>query len=177
MIKIALYILVLCLIVLFLYVLTRPSSFRLERRLKMRASPEKIFPLINNFRNWKQWSPYDSMDPNMLRTYSGEPEGVGCVYEWHGDPKSVGEGRMQIVASDAPHNLLIELDFLKPFEAHNMAEFSLIPMGEETRVSWAMFGDQSFTAKFMSLFFNMEKMVGPQFEEGLENLKAVVEAK
>ena len=110
----------------------------------------------------------------MKRTYSGTPKGKGTVYDWDGN-KNVGLGRMEITDS-APAKIVIRLDFLKPFEAHNTAEFTLAQQGESTQVTWAMYGPSPFMSKLMGLFFNMEKMVGPDFEAGLVNLKSAAEA-
>ncbi len=156
------------------YVLSRPDSFRLERSTLIQAPPETIFPLIDNFRNWNQWSPWDKVDPQMQRTYTGPDHGVGCCYAWNGN-KNVGSGSMEITESQASSRILLKLDFKTPFEAHNMTEFTLVPEGSGTRVTWAMFGPQPFMAKLMGLVFNMEKMVGPQFEAGLAAMKALAE--
>lgn len=156
------------------YVHSRPDSFRLERSTLIQAPPETIFPLIDNFRNWNHWSPWDKVDPQMQRTYSGPDHGVGCSYAWNGN-KNVGSGSMEITESIASSRILLKLDFKTPFEAHNMTEFTLVPEGAGTRVTWAMFGPQPFIAKLMGLVFNMEKMVGPQFEAGLATMKALAE--
>jgi Polyketide cyclase / dehydrase and lipid transport len=175
MLKIILYVLCLAIVLLLLYAATRPDSFRIERTILIKASADKIFPFFNNFHHWPQWSPYEGLDPRMKRSYSGANEGVGAAYDWSGDAKTVGQGRMEIVASERPYQVLMNLEFVRPFEAHNMAEFNLQPKGQATEVTWAMFGEQSFSARLMGLFFSMEKMVGPQFEQGLQNLKAVAE--
>ena len=148
---------------------TRPNHFRLERSTVIAAPPETIRPLIADFRAWRDWSPWEGKDPAMKRTLSGAEAGVGAVYGWEGNGQ-VGTGRMEIV-DDAPRRVAIKLDFLKPFEAHNLAEFTLAPEAAGTRVTWAMSGPQPFVAKLMSLVFSMERMVGPDFEAGLANLK------
>ncbi len=151
------------------YAATRPDHFRLERSTVIAAPPETIRPLIADFRAWRDWSPWEGKDPSMKRTLSGAEAGVGAVYGWEGNGQ-VGTGRMEIV-EDAPRRVAIKLDFLKPFEAHNLAEFTLAPEAAGTRVTWAMSGPQPFVAKLMSLVFSMERMVGPDFEAGLANLK------
>lgn len=148
---------------------TRPNHFRLERSTVIAAPPETIRPLIADFRAWRDWSPWEGKDPAMKRTLSGAEAGGGAVYGWEGNGQ-VGTGRMEIV-DDAPRRVAIKLDFLKPFEAHNLAEFTLAPEAAGTRVTWAMSGPQPFVAKLMSLVFSMERMVGPDFEAGLANLK------
>lgn len=157
----------------------KSEDFRIERSTFIAAAPSAIFPLISDFRRWTEWSPYEGLDPRMERIYSGPDRGVGAVYEWKGSSK-VGVGRMEILQADALSRVLIKLDFFKPFEAHNQAEFTITPEAGGSRVSWAMFGPQACGANavlhfIMGLLFNMEKMVGGQFEDGLRRLKAVVE--
>jgi uncharacterized protein YndB with AHSA1/START domain len=152
----------------------KPDRFRIERSTSIKAPPEKIFALINDFRNWRAWSPWERMDPNLTRSYSGAERGEGAVYAWEGNNK-VGKGRMEIVEAPPPSRIAIRLDFLKPFEAHNTAEFTLVPRGESTEVTWAMHGPNPFMMKVMSLFMSMDRMVGKDFERGLANLKAIAE--
>ncbi|MDP2803560.1 MAG: SRPBCC family protein [Phreatobacter sp.] len=151
----------------------RPDHFRLERSTLIAAAPETIRPLIADFRVWRYWSPWEAKDPGMKRTLSGAEAGVGAVYGWEGNGQ-VGTGRMEIV-EDTPRQIAIKLDFLKPFEAHNLAEFTLVPEGAGTRVTWAMSGPQPFIARLMTMVFSMERMVGPDFEAGLANLKRQAE--
>jgi hypothetical protein len=153
---------------------TRPNTFRIERSATIAAPPEKIVALIDDFHAWGQWSPWEKIDPTMTRTFEGPERGVGAIYGWAGNGKA-GTGRMEIL-EDTPAKVLIKLDFIKPFEAHNTAIFTLEPQGDATRVVWAMEGGQPFMAKLMGLVFNMEKMVGPDFEKGLADLKRAAEA-
>lgn len=153
---------------------TRPNAFRIERSALIAAPSTKIVPLIDDFHAWGQWSPWEKIDPTMNRTFEGPERGVGAVYGWSGNGKA-GSGRMEILES-GPSKVVIKLDFLKPFEAHNTAIFVLEPQGDATRVVWSMEGPQPFVAKLMSLVFNMEKMVGPDFEKGLADLKRAAEA-
>ena len=149
----------------------KPATFRITRATSINASPEKIFPLIADFRAWSAWSPWEKMDPALKRTYAGSASGTGAVYEWEGNSK-VGKGRMEIIDAPPPSRVAIKLDFLKPFEAHNTAEFTLMPRGNTTDVTWAMHGPNLFIGKVMSLFVSMDRMVGKDFETGLANLKA-----
>lgn len=153
---------------------TRPDSFRVERSITVAAPPEKIFPLINDLRLWAGWSPWEKMDPLMKRTHSGPPAGVGATYDWQGN-KQVGTGRMRILQAAAPSQVVIQLDFLAPFEAHNTAEFTLTPQAGGTQVRWAMTGPSPYLAKLMHLFVSMDSMVGKDFEAGLQSLKALAE--
>ncbi|HEX2511926.1 MAG TPA: SRPBCC family protein [Xanthobacteraceae bacterium] len=153
---------------------TKPDSFRVERRIAIKAPPEKIFPLINDFHAWPAWSPWEKKDPAMKRTHSGAQSGKGAVYAWEGN-KSVGKGSMEIMESSPPSRLLIALSFMMPFEAKNAAEFTLAPSGDTTTVNWAMYGPNLFIGKVMSTFMNMDRMIGKDFEEGLANMKVAAE--
>lgn len=152
---------------------TRPDTFGVKRSIAIKAPPEKIIGYIQDFRRWTAWSPYEKLDPKMQRTYSGADHGVGAVYAWAGEGKA-GEGRMEILEV-TPTRVRIKLDFLKPFEGHNIAVFALEPQGETTRVTWSMEGPSPFVAKVMGLFFNMDQMIGKDFEDGLADLKASAE--
>ncbi|MDB5096181.1 MAG: polyketide cyclase [Cyanobacteria bacterium RYN_339] len=151
----------------------KPDTFRVERHTAMKAPPAKIFPLINDFHKWALWSPYEKLDKNLKRTYSGAEAGKGSVYEWEGNDNA-GKGRMEIVEA-APTKVTIKLDFYKPFEAHNTAEFIMVPAGDSTEVTWAMGGPQPFIGKVMCLFFSMDTLVGKDFAEGLATMKALAE--
>ena len=153
---------------------TRPDSFSVQRAAIVSAPPEKIFPLINDFRQWGNWSPYEHKDPAMKRTFSGAVRGKGAVYAWEGD-KNVGKGRMEILEASAPSKIAIKLDFFTPFEAHNTAEFTMLPHEDATRVIWRMHGPVPFMARIMHLFINIDNMVGKDFEAGLANLKRLAE--
>jgi hypothetical protein len=170
-IGIAVVILVVCILAL---AASKPDAFRIERSQRMKASPEKIYAVINDFHRWSEWSPWEKLDPQLKRTYGGSASGQGAVYEWQGN-KQVGQGRMEIREALPPSKVTIQLDFLKPFEAHNTAEFALEKQGEFTNVTWAMQGRQPFMFKAMGLFFSMDKMVGKDFEKGLDNMKGIVE--
>ena len=152
----------------------RPDRFRIERSIRIAAPREKLFSYVADLNNFDAWSPWSALDPAMRKTHSGAASGVGAAYEWQGNNK-VGHGRMEILEAVAPERVLIKLDFLKPFEAHNMAEYLLAESGGETEFTWAMHGPNSFMSKVMGLFFSMDKMVGAQFEQGLASLKALIE--
>jgi uncharacterized protein YndB with AHSA1/START domain len=161
-------------IAILVFATTKPDTFRVERSTTIKASPEKIYPLINDLHSWTKWSPYEKKDPDMKRTHSGAASGQGAVYEWDGD-KNVGKGRMEITESSPASRVVIKLDFLAPFEAHNTAEFTFQPQGDATQVTWSMYGPANYMSKLMSVFFNMDKMVGDDFAIGLANLKAAAE--
>jgi uncharacterized protein YndB with AHSA1/START domain len=167
-------ILVLGVVGILAYAATRPATFRVQRTATIKAPPDKIFPLINEFRNWSEWSPYEKKDPAMKRTMGGTTSGKGATYAWNGD-RNVGEGHMEIIEVAPPSKVVIKLDFLRPFEAHNTAEFTLAPKGEATDVTWAIHGPNLFVGKVMGLFINMDNMIGKDFEAGLANLKSLAE--
>jgi uncharacterized protein YndB with AHSA1/START domain len=141
----------------------------------VKAPPENIFPLINDFHQWASWSPWENKDPGMKRTFSGTASGRGAVYAWDGN-KNVGSGRMEILDASSPSKIVIKLDFFKPFEAHNTAEFTMLPQGDATtNVNWVMRGPATFMSKVMQVFMNIDSMVGKDFETGLSNLKKLTE--
>jgi carbon monoxide dehydrogenase subunit G len=159
---------------LLVFAATRPDTFRVERSATIAAPAARIFPHLDDFHRWGAWSPWEKLDPALKRTFSGAESGAGAVYAWEGNSK-VGQGRMEILESDAPSRLRIQLDFIKPFEAHNTTVFALAPEGDATRVTWVMDGRHNLVSKLMGVFMNMDRMVGNDFERGLANLKAVAE--
>ncbi len=156
-----------------IYAATKPDSFRIERSTTIKASPEKISAYLTDFKQWSAWSPWEEKDPSMKRTFSGAANGKGAVYGWEGN-KNVGTGRMEVLDVQ-PQKVIIKLDFLAPFEAHNTTEYVLEPQGDSTKLTWAMFGPSNYMSKVMTTFMSMEKMVGPDFEAGLAKLKAAAE--
>lgn len=151
-----------------------PVPFTVKRSLDIRAPAEALFARIVDLHGWAAWSPYEKKDPAMKKGFAGAACGVGAVYEWQGN-RSVGKGRMEIVEAARPSKVRIDLHFMKPFEAHNIAEFTLEPRGDNTTVTWAMYGSLHFIARVMGLFISMDKMIGNDFAAGLANLKAVAE--
>lgn len=174
MIKIVIAVILVVLTVFLGYAKTKPNSFRYERKILVKASPEKIFAILNDLHQGGKWSPFEKLDPDMKRTFSGPETGVGSVYEWDGNSKA-GAGRMEIVESVPSSKIIMTLDFVKPFEAHNNAEFTLTPKGDETEVTWAMYGPNPYIGKVMSIVFDCEKMVTTAFEAGLASLKCLAE--
>jgi hypothetical protein len=175
MLKTILILVVIAIAAVFIYAATRPDNFRVERSADIAAPPEKIYVLIRDLRRWRDWSPYEKKDPAMQRTLSGPPAGVGAAYAWKGN-KEVGEGRMEIIEATLPSQVRLQLDFIAPFQAHNIAEFSLQPQGTITRVTWALSGPSPFITKLIGVFMNMDKMIGGDFETGLAQLKALAES-
>ena len=148
----------------------KPDSFSVRREIKVQAAPERIFSLIDDFHRWGSWSPWENKDPAMKRSFGGPANGRGAVYAWDGN-KSVGSGRMEILESSPASKILIKLDFFKPFEGHNTAEFTLLPQGGATHVIWLMHGPASLMSRVMQVFVNLDHMIGKDFEVGLANLK------
>ena len=174
MIKTIVIVVVVLLAILLIYAAIKPDTFRVERTASMKAVPEKIFPLINDIHQWELWSPWEKGDSAIKRTYSGAASGKGAVYEWNSD-KQVGQGRMEILESSPPSKVVLKIDFIKPMEGHNTIEFAVMPQGDTTMVTQAMYGPNPYLTRLMTIFFSMDKMVGSKFEEGLANLKAMVE--
>jgi uncharacterized protein YndB with AHSA1/START domain len=155
------------------YAASKPDTFTVQRSVLIDAPPEQIFPLMDDLRAQSAWSPFEK-DPNMKRTHSGPARGPGAVYAWDGD-RRVGAGQIAITSSTPPTKVVLALQMVRPFKADNSVEFTLDRSGIGTRVTWAMRGRQPFMAKLMGLVMNCDKMVGTQFEEGLANLKTLVE--
>jgi hypothetical protein len=152
----------------------KPDIFSVRREIDIKAPPEAIFPLISDFHRWGAWSPWENKDPAMRRSFSGAASGEGAVYGWEGN-RNVGSGRMEIMDTVVPTKIVIKLDFIKPFEGHNTAEFTMLPRGDATHVSWLMTGASPLIGKIMHVFINMDAMVGKDFAIGLANLKRLTE--
>jgi uncharacterized protein YndB with AHSA1/START domain len=153
---------------------TKPDTLRVQRSIAINAPPERIFPLIADFHQWVTWSPYEQKDPAMKRTYDGAERGKGAIYAWNGD-KNVGSGRMEILEATAPQKIVIKLDFFTPIEGHNTAEFTMLPQGDGTHVTWLMHGPARFVTKLIQVVMNLDNMIGKDFEAGLAKLKQITE--
>ncbi len=151
----------------------QPNSFTVAREGHINAPPDKVHGLINDFHEWTRWSPWEKMDPNLTRKFSGASSGTGAAYDWSGN-KKVGQGRMDITGT-TPSRIDIDLHFMKPFEVRNKTVFSLSPRDGGTDVRWEMNGTSPFMFKVMGLFKNMDQMIGKDFEAGLANMKAAAE--
>jgi uncharacterized protein YndB with AHSA1/START domain len=152
----------------------KPDDFRIERKANIKAPPEKVFGYLNDFKQWSAWSPWDKKDPAMKRNFGATTSGKGATYAWEGN-KDVGVGSMEVMESAPPTRITIKLSFVKPFAATNTVDFTLTPAAGGTDVTWGMAGKNNFMAKIMQVFMSMDKMVGPDFEAGLANLKAAAE--
>lgn len=152
----------------------KPADYRISRSTLIGAPVKAIVPQIENFHRWEAWSPWEHLDPTMRKTFEGPETGVGAIYAWAGNSK-VGEGRMTVVESRAGERLGIKLEFMKPFPSVCESGFTFQPEGQGTRVTWTMSGRHAPVARVMMLFMNMDRMVGGQFERGLEKLRTLVE--
>jgi uncharacterized protein YndB with AHSA1/START domain len=155
-----------------IYAARKPDSFRVERSVSIPATPEHIFPLLNDFHQWEAWSPWEKIDPAVQRIYHSTTAGVGATYEWKGNNK-VGHGKMEIIESIPSTRVRLKIDFISPFEAHNTVEFTLTPQGNTTLLTQAMYGPSPFVSKLVSMFCSMDKMVGEKYEQGLASIKTL----
>ncbi|MBI3789448.1 MAG: SRPBCC family protein [Gemmatimonadetes bacterium] len=160
--------------VILVLAMTKPSTFEVVRRATIKAPAEKLFPLVNDFHGWAAWSPWEELDPTMQRTFTGPASGLGAAYAWQGN-KKVGSGRMEITGETRPTNVTIKLDFITPWEGHNVTVFSFTPVADGTEVTWTMTGPTNFMWKVMSVFMNMGDMIGKDFDKGLAKMKRVGE--
>lgn len=153
---------------------TRPDTFRIERSVTIKAPPEKVFGLINDLHQWEGWSPWEKVDPDVKRTYNNVASGKGAIYGWNGN-KNIGEGRMEIIESLPPSKVVLQMNFIKPFESQSKIEFTLTAQSGETKVTQSMYGPNTYISKVMGIFFSMEKIIGEKYEEGLASLKEIAE--
>lgn len=153
----------------------QPNEYRVERTKAIDAPAEVVFAQIDDFRLWEKWSPWERLDPNMKKTYSGPEHQVGASYAWQGN-KDVGSGNMTVVEREAPTALAVRLEFIEPFASVAQNGFSLFGANDSTQITWWMEGENDFMGKAFSLFMNMDTMIGGDFERGLESLKTVSEA-
>ncbi len=166
---------VLALVALVVLVNSRPDTFQVSRSVEIEAPAEVIFPHVNNLKAWEAWSPFEKVDPGMSKSFEGAPQGEGAVMRWSGNAQA-GAGCTTIVASQPPHEIRIDLQMFKPFDCRNDVVFGFQPTGGGTEVSWTMSGKLGFLPKIAHLVFNMDKMVGGQFQQGLAQLKQIAEA-
>lgn len=152
----------------------KPDRFSVVREILVDANATELFPYINNLKLFRQWSPWEGKDSSMVAAHSGEDAGPGSIYEWSGN-KKVGQGRMEILSTEVNQQVIIKIDFIRPFEAHNTVEFLLTPELKKTRIEWKIHGPNAFMSKVMQVFVSMDKMMGADFERGLSNLQTLIE--
>jgi hypothetical protein len=165
------------LIVIFVgVVITRPDTFHVERTLNIGAPDDVIYAHLDDFHAWADWSPWEKLDPNMKKTFSGPERGIGATYQWQGNDK-VGTGKMTITESSPSSAMRINLEFIEPFKSEAVTGFEIAPRDEHTNdVTWWMDGNNDFMGKAFSLFMDMDAMIGADYMKGLTALKAVSEA-
>jgi len=151
-----------------------PKTYTVERRTVVGAPPERVRSELDDLRRWQGWSPWEGLDPDLQRTYTGPASGPGAAYAWSGSAKA-GRGRMEVVSS-TPEAVSIDIVFEKPFPSTSTSTFSLIPSGGSTEVVWAMVGPRPLVMRLLGAVISMEKIVGKDFERGLAQLKARAEA-
>ncbi len=151
------------------------DTYIVERTTTIAAAPEPVFDHIVDLRRWSDWSPWEGLDPDVVKEYSGPDAGPGAKYAWSGN-RRVGQGSMEITATTEPHNVTIALEFVKPFRASNTTVIELWPEGDGTQVTWTMTGELTLLTRLIGFVKSMDSMIGPDFERGLSQLKAVVEA-
>lgn len=171
--KISLAVLVL-LAALLLFAATRPGSFAVQRTASIRAPADKIYPLIQDMHEFNTWNPFNQKDPNAKGSYSGPAAGPGARYAFEGN-QEIGKGSLEITVAQAPDRVAMRLQMLEPFAAENDVEFRLRPQGDSTEVTWTMRGASPYLAKLAGLFFDMDQMIGRDFETGLQSLKSKAE--
>jgi Polyketide cyclase / dehydrase and lipid transport len=157
------------------FVATRPDTYVVQRSQRIEAPAEIVFAHLEDFRAWKAWSPWEKVDPGMQRTYSGPVKGVGAGYAWEGNRK-VGKGRMTVTEASPPTGLTCRLEFIEPFASVATAGFALEPQGSAVVATWRMDGKNNLMGKAMSVFMDLDRMIGTEFEKGLASLKALAEA-
>jgi len=167
-------VLVLVILAVALFAVTKPNILKVQRSITIAVPPEKVFALINDLHIWKDWNREDKEDPAMTRIYGGPSSGVGASCEWDGKGNT-GKGRMRITESQPPERVAVQVDLVKPFESHNLNVFSVASSGTATVVTWTWQGQNLYFMKMMSIFVNMDKMIGKHFESGLQNLKILAE--
>jgi uncharacterized protein YndB with AHSA1/START domain len=147
------------------------ATYTVERTRLLDAPPERVRSLIEDFHEWPRWSPWEEIDPTMQRTYGGPESGVGSTYSWSGNRKA-GRGRMEM-RSVIDQRIDIALHFEKPFTSDNDLSFLLEPRDGRTQLTWRMVGPRSRLMRLAGPLMNMDKLVGKDFERGLDRLEVV----
>jgi hypothetical protein len=150
------------------------AGFAVSRSTTVIADPARVHGLINSFHEWTAWSPWEDLDPELERDYSGPDRGVGARYAWSGNRRA-GQGSMEITSS-TPDEIGLRLAFLKPFRSSNDVTFSLVPAVDGTEVTWLMTGEQRGLMGLFGKVVSMDRLIGKDFEKGLTRLKAVAES-
>ncbi|MDO5505973.1 MAG: SRPBCC family protein [Pseudoxanthomonas suwonensis] len=169
MFKKIVFILLLLIGLLLVVAWTRPDTYTVERSGHAPAPPAQVFAMVGDFRNWPRWSPWEQLDPDMQRVFSVPQGNVGASYDWIGDDQA-GKGRMRILDAEPDRRLSVSLDFIEPMASSNRMDFAFLPEAGGTQVTWRMEGQHSFPTKVMSVFTSFDRLIGRDFEQGLQNL-------
>ena len=161
---------------LFVIAAFQPGEFRLERSITIAAAADQIFPMVDNLKKFNEWSPWAKLDPNAKTAFAGPEEGVGATFSWDGN-RDVGQESMSNIDSSPNERVRFRMDFIKPMQATNTAEFTFKSEENLTAVTWALYGHRTYLCKFANMVLDTDKMVGAEFEKGLGNLKDLVETK
>ncbi|MCC7297688.1 MAG: SRPBCC family protein [Bacteroidia bacterium] len=172
-IKILLIIAVILVAAVFILSLIGPKTYELKRSALMKAPKESIWEQVSKWENFGNWSPWEAKDSAMTKTIEGTPGEVGSKYTWKS--KTQGNGVQTILESKPYEYRLSSLEF-EDWGMKSKTSFELKDSAGGTFVTWKMFGENGFMGRIMSLIFNMEKMVGPDYEAGLANIKRIVES-
>lgn len=159
-----------------LYAWTRPDTFSIERSIRIAAPPERVYPLIADFRQWRHWSPWERLDPDMQRMHEGPSSGAGARYSWKGN-EQVGSGQMTITAAATPRLVDIDLQFIEPMASSSKTRFDIAAADGGSNVRWTMTGDSPYFLKLMSVFVDLDTMLGKDFDTGLAQLRQLAEGR
>lgn len=161
-------------VVFVVVVALQPAELHVARSATISAPPAAVFEQVNDFHHWQDWSPWAKLDPAAKNSFEGASSGTGAIFRWNGN-NDVGEGSSTITESRPDELVRIKLEFVRPFAGTNDVAFTFKPVGDQTTVTWSMTGQKNFMAKAIGLFMDCEEMCGTQFDQGLANMKSVVE--
>ncbi|GAB89450.1 SRPBCC family protein [Gordonia rhizosphera] len=150
------------------------AGYTVQRTQTIGAAPERIFPLLVDLHEWRQWSPWEDLDPDLQREYTGAERGVGAKYAWSGNRKA-GKGTMEVAEVSEPERVAVNVTFEKPMKSSSTSVLTLEPRGDATTVTWTMTGPHSLLSRIAGPLGLMDRFIGKDFEKGLTTLKAVCE--
>lgn len=170
----ALYIVLVLVVLVIILALIAPKSYNVNRSIVINKPLPHVFSYLKYLKNQDNWSPWAEKDPNMKKTFTGTDGEIGFVSSWIGN-KDVGEGEQEITGIEENKVINSQLRFLKPFKSTSDAYLTVDKDGENTKVTWGFAGKNKFPMSIMMLFMNMDKMIGKDFEYGLNKLKGILE--
>jgi uncharacterized protein YndB with AHSA1/START domain len=162
--------------VLFVFVAFQTADYSIRREISIKAPPKKIFPYLVSAEKADSWMPWKDSDPNLKMSYMGPKEGIGSISSWE-SPGRMGVGQAEIVGVIPDQKIQTKITYKKPMVFEQLSEFTLTPNGETTTMTWAVTGKNNFIGRLMCTLsmMNMDKMVGGEFEKGLNKLKSEIE--